>query len=169
MACSGPPSADTSCSAESRAGRLGVAGGGEDDVLAVRGPALDDVGAGVEGEALWVAAFYREGVDVDVAGVLGAEGHGPAVGGELGVLGLALEGGEAAGVSARAVDDPDVAGVGEGDVPARDGRAAEHAGLGGGGAGGNGQGQGGEGKALHIDSRGLFYRRQTITPEALGG
>src|SRR5579883_2946483 len=110
------------------AGGPGGAGGGEEDGLAVRSPALGRIGAGMPGEALGLAAVDGYRVDVGVAAVIGAERDGGAVRGKVGIARLTLEAGEAAGDAAGALDHPDVIGVGECDVGGADGRGAEQAG-----------------------------------------
>ena len=106
-------------------GRCGGAGRGEEDRLAVGGPALHGVGAGVKGEALGLAAFGGDDVDVGVAGVVAAEGDPFPVGGEMGIGGGSLKTGKAAGGASGAVDGPDVVGVGERDLGGADGGGAE--------------------------------------------
>ena len=71
-----------------------------------------------------------DGVDVDVAVVLGAEGDGLAVGREDGVRLDADVGGEPAGVLAVEVGDPEVVGVDEGDSLGRDRRHGQEPGVG---------------------------------------
>ena len=96
-------------------GRAGSTGG-EDDRLAIVGPAPGGVGAGVPGQALRFATVDRYDVDVRVAIVLTREGHRAAVRRELGVALDALEAGQAPCVTALASDDPQVSAVGKDDV-----------------------------------------------------
>src|ERR1700721_2551263 len=90
-----------------------AAGGGEDDFLAVRGPADYVIGSAVERELPRLAAGGRDDVHIVVAVAVGREGDRGAIGRESRKLVARLVIGETQDVGAVLIGDPDVAQVAE--------------------------------------------------------
>jgi len=111
---------------------VGVAGAerGEEDGVAIGGPAGGVVAHGVPGEAFRNAAVGVDEVDVVGSGDLGGVGDASAVGREVGAAVDGAFGGEAPGRAAVARSCPDVSGVEEGDFVRADGGTAEEEGCG---------------------------------------
>ncbi len=82
------------------------------------------------GQALRLAPFHRDHVDVDVAVVAGGEGDVLAVGSEMRVLLLAGMRGQPPGAGPIGIGHPDVVGVDERDLPLGDRRRRQQPGVG---------------------------------------
>ena len=116
----------------------GGAGRGEHHGLAIGRKRLRQVGARVEGQAARHAARRRDHVHVDIAIDIRAIRDQAAIGRKHGIGLLAQVRRQAPRAAAVQVRQPQIARIDEGDVPAGDGRFAQHAGV-----LGIGQGQGG--------------------------
>src|SRR5262249_30271361 len=94
--------------ARGRARRIARARGGEQDRRAVRRPALHELGTRVPRQPRRLTAVRRDDVDIDVAGVLAAEGNPLSVWREMRIRRLTLEARQPARDASRALDAPDV-------------------------------------------------------------
>src|SRR5260221_9530579 len=94
-------------------GRRDGAVGTKQNIFAVGRPPKNDVGGRMEGEALGLAAFCGDDVDVGIAVVFSGEGDPFAVGRKFRVELVAGTGGQAAGGATVAGSGPEIAGVGE--------------------------------------------------------
>src|SRR5690242_5243331 len=79
------------------------------------------------GQPLRLAAFRRDHVHIEIAGVLAAEGDPFSVRGKMRIRGLALKARNAPRHATRSRHRPDVLRVSEGDLRRADSRRAQHA------------------------------------------
>ena len=98
--------------------KIGAARRGEEDGLAVRRPAVDDIVGRVECQPLRLAAHGGDDEDIIAAVPVGAEGDHPAVGAEDRVNIVGFVHGHRPGNAADGLDNPDIAEVAEGNLPA---------------------------------------------------
>src|SRR5262245_28392361 len=77
------------------------------------------------GQALWLSAFGRDDIHIQIAGVLAAKRDPPAIGRKMRIGGLSLEARYTPGHAARARREPNVLRVGESDLRCTHRRGAQ--------------------------------------------